>query len=312
MEIKTVSLIGLGAMGAFFAPRLEAYLGHKNFRVIAGGERKERLKKQGVTINGQNYIFQIVDPFENVSSSDLIIMAVKDMQLDDAIRDIKNHVGVNTKIMCVMNGVDSEERVAAVYGWDKVIYSYMRMSIVMDRGVTDFDENRGMVHFGEAINHELTSRIQSVKNLFDEAGIKYRVEEDMIKGLWFKFMCNIGENMTCALLGIPFGAFQVSDHANEIRRSAMREVMAIAQKKGIDLNEVEIEKQETALKRIPFLNKPSTLQDIEKKKKTEIEMFAGRVVEMGQKYDVPTPICSLFYHGIQVLEEKNRGLFEQG
>lgn len=42
MHIHKVTLIGLGAMGVFFAPRLSAYLG-ENFRVLATGERKERL-----------------------------------------------------------------------------------------------------------------------------------------------------------------------------------------------------------------------------------------------------------------------------
>ena len=45
MEIKTVSLIGLGAMGVYFAPRLRAQLGDR-FRVIAGGARKARLASE--------------------------------------------------------------------------------------------------------------------------------------------------------------------------------------------------------------------------------------------------------------------------
>ena len=61
MKINTVALIGLGAMGSFFAPRLHARLGN-NFRVIAGGERKKRLESRGVTINGVNYRFKITAP----------------------------------------------------------------------------------------------------------------------------------------------------------------------------------------------------------------------------------------------------------
>ena len=61
MKINTVALIGLGAMGSFFAPRLHARLGN-NFRVIAGGERKKRLETRGVTINGVNYRFKITAP----------------------------------------------------------------------------------------------------------------------------------------------------------------------------------------------------------------------------------------------------------
>jgi 2-dehydropantoate 2-reductase len=309
MKIKKVTLIGLGAMGVFFAPKLDRYLGKENFRVLAEGERKERLQAKGVTVNGIRHQFTLITPEVVGDTADLIIMAVKDTGLSQAILDIRNQVGEDTQILCVMNGIDSEERIAAVYGWEHVIYSYMRVSIVMKDGIADFDPELGKVYFGEAKNAELTARVKDVKELFDACDIKYNIEADMIRGMWFKFMCNIGENMTCAILGIPFGAFQVSDHANEIRYKAMREVIKIANRLGIDLGEDDIEYQETTIKRLPFGNKPSTLQDLENGRRTEIEMFAGKVVEMGEKLDVETPLNWMFYHGIKVYEEKNQGLY---
>jgi 2-dehydropantoate 2-reductase len=116
--------------------------------------------------------------------------------------------------------------------------------------------------------------------------------------------------MTCALLGIPFGAFRLSEDANLIRRGAMREVVQIAQKMGIDIGEKEIEYQESTIMKIPFQNKPSTLQDLEGHKKTEVDLFAGTVIRMGEELNVPTPINWMFYHGIRVREENNDGLFE--
>ena len=86
--------------------------------------------------------------------------------------------------------------------------------------------------------------------------------------------------------------------------------MAIANKKGIPLTEQDIEDQEATVRNIPFANKPSTLQDLEGKKKTEVEMFAGTVVRLGKELGVPTPISWMFYHGIKVYEEKNEGKFE--
>ena len=62
MDIKNAALIGLGAMGVFFAPRMEEHLGRENFCVIAEGERKERLQTKGVTVNGVNYHFPICTP----------------------------------------------------------------------------------------------------------------------------------------------------------------------------------------------------------------------------------------------------------
>ena len=309
MEIKYAALIGLGAMGSFFAPRMEAYLGHENFRVVAGGERKERLETKGVTINGVTYRFPVRSPEEEGRKADLIIMAMKDMGLEQAIRDIKNLVGENTQILCVMNGIESEEKVAAAYGWEHTLYSYMRMSIVMKDGVANFDPYWGKVHFGEAENKILSERVRAVQEFFAACDIPCETDEDMKRGIWFKYMCNVGENMTCALLGIPFGAFRTCGSANEIRRGAMREVMAIANKLGIGLSEKDIEQQEKTLLTIPYNNKPSTLQDLEGKKKTEVELFAGTVVRLGEKLGIPTPISWMFYHGIKTYEEKNEGRF---
>lgn len=306
MEMKNAALIGLGAMGVFFAPRMEEHLGREHFCVIAEGERKRRLEDQGVTVNGVNYHFPVCEPKDG-EPKDVIIMAVKDMGLDQALRDIQKFVGDRTQILCVMNGVESEERVAAVYGWEQVLYSYMRVSIVMKDGRADFDPYWGKVHFGEARNETLTKRTAAVKELFERCDIPYEIDQDMLWGLWFKYMCNVGENLTCALLGIPFGAYGVSQAASSIRWAAMKEVQAVAEMKGIHISDEVMEGQFETLLSIPYENKPSTLQDLEAGRKTEVEMFAGSMVKMGQELGIPTPVCWMFLQGIHVLEEKNEG-----
>lgn len=303
-KIKKISLIGLGAMGSFFAPRLEKAYGD-GFRIIADGERKKRLETEGVTINGVNYKFPVVTPQTTDDVSDLILIGVKGYALDQAIEDIRNQVGEDTLILSLLNGVDSEEKLEAAFGAEHVLYAFMRMSIVMKDGKADFDPYWGKIHFGEKINKEYSDRVLKVKEVFDYADIPYEIDEDMLKGIWFKYMCNIGENMTCALLGIPFGVYRHDEDANWIRRNAMREVAAIAQKKGIDIGEKEIELQEKTVKTIPYENKPSTLQDLEAGKRTEIEMFAGTVIRMGKELGISTPINKVFYHSIRVLETKN-------
>ena len=306
-KIKKISLIGLGAMGVFFAPRLAAAY-PEGFRVIADGERKRRLEEKGVIVNGVNYKFPIITPEEKGDPADLILIGVKGYGLDQAIEDIRNQVGEETLIISLLNGVDSEEKLVKSFGEKHVLYGYMRMSVVMKDGKADFDPYWGKIHFGEKLNKEYSERVLAVKEVFDKADIPYEIDEDMLKGIWFKFMCNIGENMTCALLGIPFGGFQVSDHANWVRIEAMKEVAAIAQKKGINIGKEEIEMQNKTILTIPYPNKPSTLQDLEAFKHTEIDMFAGTVIQMGRELGIPTPICEMFYHGIHVLEEKNDGI----
>ena len=74
-KIKKISLIGLGAMGVFFAPRLAAAY-PEGFRVIADGERKRRLEEKGVIVNGVNYKFPIITPEEKGDPADLILIGV--------------------------------------------------------------------------------------------------------------------------------------------------------------------------------------------------------------------------------------------
>ena len=137
-DIKKVTLIGLGAMGVFFAPRISEELG-ADFRILAGGARKERLERKGVTVNTINYRFPIITPDVEGDPADLVIIAVKGYDLEQAITDIRNQVGKDTIILSVLNGVESEKQVAAVYGEEHVLYSYMRISIVMKDGKTEFD-----------------------------------------------------------------------------------------------------------------------------------------------------------------------------
>lgn len=304
-QIKTVTLIGLGAMGSFFAPRLSKELG-AGFKIMASGARKDRLEQRGITVNRTNYRFPIITPEAEGAPADLVIIAVKAYDLPQAIEDIRHQVGPDTIILSVLNGVESEKQVGAVYGMEHMLYSFMRVSIVMQDGKTEFNPELGSIHFGDAKNdpENLSENVLAVKDLFDRAGIGYRIDADMLRGIWFKFMCNVAENMTCAMFSVPFGAFQKSEHANYFRVKAMWEIIRLANAMGIDLSQTDIDRQEHTIGRIPYENRPSTLQDLEVGKHTEVDLFAGTAVRLGKEHGVEMPLCEVFWHGIHLIEER--------
>ena len=308
--ITKAALIGLGAIGSYLASHLQTVLGD-NLRIIAGGARKERLERNGVVVNGKRLHFHVVDPQEDCGGDypQLAIIITKFSGLPQAIKDIKNQIGPHTIIMAPLNGVEKEEIVAASYGWENLLYSLARVSVVMRDGKVTFSDASAQMEFGEKHNETLSPRVQAVKALFESAGIKSVVPEDMERAIWLKYMCNVSENQSAAVLGIPFGAWNVSDDANWIREALVREVAAVAAKKGIRITEEDIEEQGKRLKNVPAANKPSTLQDLEAGRKTEVDMFAGTMMRLGKEYGVPTPYNELFYHAIRVLEQKNDRLF---
>ena len=70
------------------APKLNTCLGKDRFRVLASGERMDRIVSGGVTLNGVTHHFHVISPDFEGDPADLIIMAVKDPELDQATEDL--------------------------------------------------------------------------------------------------------------------------------------------------------------------------------------------------------------------------------
>lgn len=310
-EIKTVALIGLGAIGCSVARELCQAVGFENFRVIADGARKARLEQDGVIINGEPCKFQIVAPDTVTEPADLVLVTVKFGALAQAIQDICNQVGKHTTIISFLNGISSDEMLADVYGWDRVLYGLVRRAVVMKGNVCTYAPDQGTYYFGEAKNPVISDRVQPVCDLFARSGLNYQVSPDMLRDIWVKYMGNISENQSAAILGIPYAAwYEDGNDANWIREAACREVIAVANAVGVDLGEADLVRQRRLAKCVPAWGKPSTLQDIEAGRTTEVEMLAGTLCRLGCEHGISTPINDLFYHMIRVLEQKNAGAFD--
>ena len=307
-SINTVALIGLGAIGGYLANYLQKAVGYENLRIIASGSRKIKIERDGLLVNGNPVSFRVVSPEEIMEPADLVIIITKFNALPQAILDVKNQIGEDTIIMSPLNGIESEDLVAKEYGYEKMLYSFARVSVNMTGNELTFDPNFAFMEFGEKMNTEITNRVSAVCELFDKAGIKYKIPEDMILAIWGKFMCNVSENQVTAVLHIPFGAFHENVHANHVREMAMREVVQIANAKGIALSKQDILQHRERLKKIRYEGKPSTLQDIEAGRKTEVDMFSGTIIRLGLELGIPTPVNEFLYHSIKVLEDVNDGI----
>jgi 2-dehydropantoate 2-reductase len=206
-------------------------------------------------------------------------------------------------LLSILNGIESEDQIAAVYGADKILYSIaVGIDAVRQEDNITFSQ-QGKIFFGEAKNTHLTERVLRVQSLFNRAGIIYETPDDMIRTLWWKFMINVGINQVSAALGAPFLVFHNSHEARGLMESAMREVMAIAQAEGINLSEKDIESWNSFLFNLSPQGKTSMLQDVEAKRKTEVEIFAGKVIELGKKHGIPTPVNQTLYRFIRVIEQ---------
>lgn len=270
----------------------------------ARGNRAQRLRRDGLIVNGKLYKIPVVSPEENSEATDLIMVAVKNQHLACAIRDMRNFVGPETVIISVMNGIDSEEQIGAVYGLDKVLYCVNLGIDALREDNRVIYTTQGTLYFGEATNPFPTARVKRVGELFSKAGIVHETPPDMKRVLWRKFMINVGINQASAVLGAPYAVFQNSAQERELMESAMREVIQLAQKAGVNLSEDDIRGFEPVLARLNPQGKTSMLQDVDAGRKTEVEMFAGRVITLGRQYNVPVPVNQMLFDKIRAIESK--------
>jgi 2-dehydropantoate 2-reductase len=297
--IGKIAIIGAGALGATYGSLLYE-LDPESVYFIASGDRNQKLQRDGVVVNGKRYNLCVLRPEEG-TPVDLLIVAVKHHQLEQASNEMKEFVGPQTIILSVMNGIDSEERIAAVYGYSKVVYGLTLGIDAAREGNSITYKNQGRILFGEAKNVEISSRIQRVSNLFTRAGIAHEIPPDMIRSLWFKFMINVGVNQVSAVLGATYGVIQSSPEARELMDSAMLEVITIARALKIDLSEEDVGDWYKVLGRLNPAGKTSMLQDIEAGRKTEVEMLAGKVIELGKRLGLPTPVNQQLFDAIKQL-----------
>ncbi|HOU15579.1 MAG TPA: ketopantoate reductase family protein [Anaerolineae bacterium] len=300
--IHNVVIFGAGAMGGYFTAQ---FLNVPEFStaVLARGERYERLKRDGLIVNGRHYAVPVIHPDEDADPADLIIVALKNHHLPEAVPDLKSVVGAQATIISVMNGLDSEEIIGAVYGMDKLLYA-VSVGIDAQRDGNRISYTRPGKHYvGLAENTHLDERVRRVQVAFERAGIAYETPVDMLRILWWKFMVNVGMNQASAVMRAPYGVFQTSPEAQALMEGLMHEVIVLAERAGINLKEKDIADWYTFLNTLSPQGKTSMLQDIEARRKTEVEAFGGKVVVLGERYGIPTPLNQTMIRIIHILEQ---------
>ncbi len=301
-DIKNVTILGAGAMGAIYASKFFDS-NEFNTTVLASGERCERLRRDGWVINGKAYHIPVVSPEEAVEPADLILVGLKHHHLPEAVPYLKNLVGDDTVILTVMNGLDSEEVIGAVYGMDKLLYAISLGIDAVREGNRITYTKLGRIIFGEVENSTLSARVQRVQTAFQKAQIASETPVDMMRMMWWKFMINVGVNQASAVTRQTYDAFQTFPPAQALMNALMREVVTLAEAAGVNLTGQDLVDWYPVLNTLSPQGKTSMMQDVEAGRKTEVEVFGGKVVALGKHYGIPTPVNQTVVQIIQVLEK---------
>jgi len=304
--LRSVALIGLGAIGILFGRMLARHAGGTpdgySFRVVADPDRIARYRREGIFFNGEPCDFDYVTPDGNTEPADLVLFAVKDTGLDDAIAAVRRQVGPSTLFLSLLNGISSEDRIAAVYGADRVLPCTVQGMDAVREGTRLVCQNTGWIAFGERPEGDQTEQVRRVAALFDRAELPYRVMPDMRRHLWGKFMLNVGINQVLAIHSGDYGLVQRPGEARDLMIAAMREAAALSVHEGVGLGEQDIDQWLAVVATLAPGGKPSMVQDIEAGRPTEVELFAGTVLRLARRHGIDAPVNRALYDRIRAME----------
>ncbi|MGW8208162.1 MAG: ketopantoate reductase family protein [Syntrophobacteria bacterium] len=309
-----IVVVGPGAIGCLFA----AYLARAGSTVWLLDHRPERAKQigeRGITVESERGDFHVqmkvtAKPAE-IRSADLLILCVKANNTADAAARLQGTIPPQSHLLTLQNGLGNVERLGEFFDSSRILAG------ATSHGATLLDVGRvrhagyGEIWIGETggTSSSLAGRekLQNLAATLNRAGLQAQVVDDIEAVLWRKLMVNVGINALTAILGVPNGELLRIHECTNLMDGAVAEAVKVARHCGINLNPTEEIERVRAVCRSTTTNISSMLQDVRRKKKTEIDQLNGVVVKMAAMYGTTAPVNEVLTALVRSLEAGNSG-----
>ncbi len=299
MAVRTVALIGRGAVGSLYAGLMAENVPER-FIVAADADRIARYRKEGFQANGHALDLPYGVPEEPV---DLVLIATKFTALQDVLSLMRPLVGPNTIIVSLINGISSEDRLREAFGRDHVIRAIAQKMDARYTGQAVSWSTPGEIVIG-AERTEDEADVAAVAAFFEEAGIPYVISSNIVKDQWSKLMVNCALNQISAAYDVPYGAFIENEEIRQLFQETMKEVQAVAEQQGIEIPDADLAMWQASIDGYNPESMPSMRQDVLAGRRTEKELFSGTIVPLAHEAGIPVPHLEDLYRRICQIEEK--------
>lgn len=301
--IDQITIIGMGALGILYGEHFTRALGRGAVAFLADQERIRRYQAEGVYCNQKACNFQFQPAGAANEPAQFIIFAVKATAFEDAIELVRPYVDRSTIILSVLNGISSEEMIAARLRTGHVVYSVAQgMDAVKINNQLSYS-NKGVLCIGvPGQEPQELAALACLRELFDRAGLPYVAEADIRHRLWSKWMLNVGVNQVVMVEEGTYRTVQQPGAARDQMIAAMREVIRLAEQEQIPVTEQDLAEYVALVDTLNPDGMPSMRQDGLARRYSEVELFAGTVIKKARAANIEVPVNQYLYQTIIKLE----------
>ncbi len=302
-----IAVIGTGAVGGYFGAKL-ATAGHE-LVFIARGQQLEALRRAGLRVvspsgnwHVRNAAFTAsADAIENV---ELVLFCVKSYDTETAAKAFAPLIGARTTILSLQNGIDNPEKLAGLWGDDRVLAGVVYIGAQVAAPGVIHHANGGKIVFGR-LHGKTNEAAKGVERVLSAAEIPCELSDNIQKIQWAKLLWNAPFCAISCLARANVKQIVESDALTRLAIDCMTEVHRAALTRGVDLRRSLFD-DTIAFSRGLGEFKPSMLQDLEARKPLEYEAFNGIVIKLLRHAGQTAPINQTFYALLQHLDKKSR------
>ena len=319
-----ICVIGAGAIGGLMAAKFS--LAGEDVTVIDQGAHLKAIQEDGLKLiweDGSEHLasdIKATDKLEDAGEQDLVILALKAHYLDSVARQIDHLLGPETAIVTVQNGIpwwyfhkhggpfdgrrlvslDPSGVLTKHIEGDRIIgcVVYPAAAVTAPGVIHHVEGDRFPI--GELDGSE-SARVQSLHDLFVEAGFRSRVLDDIRSEIWLKAWGNLSFNPISALTHGTLEEICRFADTRKLAATMMAEAQAVAETLGVTFRHT-IEKRIAGAESVGA-HKTSMLQDVEAGRSLEIEALMGAVLELAALTETPAPSIEAVYACVKLLNK---------
>lgn len=302
----TIAVIGAGAVGGYYGARLAQH-GHEVHFLLRGDYKSVR--RGGWVIRSCDGDFtlppesiHVYNDVRQMPAADLVIVALKCASNSSYEPLIRPLLKSETIILTLQNGLGNEERLAELFGAERVFggLCFVCINRVPGGGIHHMDY--GFVKLGEFVEQaQPSARLHRLVELFVGSGIKCEALTSLKAGRWEKLIWNIPFSGLGAALGLTTDRIIGSSQGLELVRSIMAEIIDAAAAWGVKLDPGIIGANISRTKTMGAY-KSSMQIDREQGRAMEAEAILGEPVRAAERAGVRTPRMSMLYKLVKMVE----------
>ncbi len=303
-----IAVIGAGGVGGYFG----GMLSRAGFPVVflTRGKALRAIEQRGLIVKSILGDFTAhpevsSDPSE-LNKADLILICTKSWQIEEIARSMAGHIKSSAVVLPLQNGADNAERLISILQERQVLGGLCKIvSKIESPGVIDHFAYTPEIVYGE-LDKAKSDRVLAIKKVFDAAGFKNTISENIQRDIWLKFLFIASISALGAVTRSVLGVLREEPFLRGMIIDTAKEIVAVGQAQGVDIREDDIDFILGMVDQGTYDTTMSMQRDIMEEKPSELENFNGYIVKKGNSLGVDTPINDFLYYTLLPMEKRAR------